>query len=339
MSENNLETKVKELEAKLRLQSSEISKYLDRIDSLEDMIMELEDSILRQSDETDASVLKIRLNDLEKVNRDLKNKLSLSKLENVKLKQKLEKVKKGQAFNASLIQVVEESPISKSEASLPGEESIKKAEASQKELFRYLTIKCPECEIQKKLSIPVKILNQGHQITTISVPNGMVCEHKFQVFFDKSLTVKRYQVTDEKFPHLEYYESRIVEDSENLTSFAPSPFVQDLITLLRNNIDDRDILGAAVFTKKGKVIYASVPSDILFNIIKEFEVRREKQLQDIAKMFLDLKNHQKVYSEYIKFQNTEFILVLILSKRVNFGMGSMLFKNMKKKINTITPKS
>ncbi len=339
MSEIDLKTKVKELEAKLRLKNKEINEYLDKIENLEDKILEVEDSFFKKSDKADASVLKVQLKDLEIENRDLKNKLSMSKLENVKLKQKLEKVKKGQLIALSSIQVVDDTPISKLEPAITGEVKIKEDEISQKEPFKYIKIKCPECETQKNLKIPVEIINQRLQITTLSIPKGVVCDHKFQVFFDKSLTVKRYQVIDFDFPHLEYYESRIVEDQESLTQFAPLPFFQDLITLLRSSIDDREILGAAVFTKKGKVIYASVPSDILFNIIKEFEVRKEKQLQDIAKMFLELKNLQKFYSEYIKVQNTEFILVLVLPRKVNFGIGSMLFRNIKKKIKTINSKS
>jgi hypothetical protein len=339
MSENDLKAKIKELEIKLNLQDKEISEYLDKIENLEELIMEIEGSFTKQSDKADNSVSKIHLKDLEIENRDLKNKLSREKLATVKLKQKLEEVKKGQLINSSLIQVVDDNSTSKLEPSLTGEVKIKEDEISQKEQFRYTQIICPECETQKNLKIPVKIINKGYQITTLSIPKGMVCEHKFQVFFDKSLNVKRYQVADFDFPHLEYYESIIQEDSESLTQFAPLPFFQDIITLLRSSVDDREILGAAVFTKTGKVIYASIPPDMLFNVIKEFEARNEKQLQDIDKMFLELKNHQKIYSEYTEIQNTEFILVLILSRKTNFGMGSMLFRNIKKKIKKITSKS
>jgi hypothetical protein len=339
MSEKGLKGKIEELEAKIKLQNKQLSENLDKIENLEELIMELEDSFLQQSDPADSSVLKIRLKDLEIENRELKNKVSISKLENIKLKQKLEKVKKGQLINSSLIQVVDESPNSKLESDINGKMKTKEDGISEEEKFKYIQIICPECETQKNLKIPLKIINKGYQITTLSIPKGMVCEHKFQVFFDKSLTVKRYQVVDFDFPHLEYYESRIQEDSENLTEFDPLPFFQEIITLLRKSVDDREILGTAIFSKKGKVIYASIPPDLLLNIIREFEVRNEKQLQDIDKMFLEMKNNQKIYSEYTTVQNTEFILVLILSRKTNFGMGSMLFSNIKKKIKNISSKS
>ncbi|MFX1426983.1 MAG: hypothetical protein ACFFBE_11070 [Promethearchaeota archaeon] len=335
MSENNNETKVKELEAKLVSKDNEIQEYLDKINNLEDLIMELEESFLKQSDEEDPSLLKIHLKDLENANRKLKNRLSLSKLENVKLKREMEKLKKEQLSNISLIKVIDEIQDSESEPSLNRPEIIKETETSEKEELGHLSLKCPICETSKRLSLPVKFFNQSSQMATITIPNGMVCEHEFQVFFDKSLIVKRYQVLDFESSHLEYFENKIVEDPENLNQFAPSPFIQDIITLLRNNMDDRVILGTAVFTNKGKVIYTSVPPNSLFNIIKEFEVRKQKQLQGIDKMFLELKNHQKVCSENVKIQNKELILVLIFSEKVNFGMGSMLIRDIKKKIENI----
>jgi len=339
MPENNIKDIVDKLKDKIQMQNKEISDYLDKIESLEDTIMEFEDLLLKKKDQADASVLKIRLKYLESENRELKNKLSLSKLENVKLKQELEKVKKEQLIDSSLIQVVDDKPYTHVKSSLTGESNIVEDEISQNEQFKDIQIKCPECGTSKKMKIPAKIINQGNLITTISIPRGMFCEHKFQVFFDKYLTVKRYQVVDFDFPHLEYYESKIVQNKENLTKFIPLNFSQGLINLLRNNVDDREILGAAIFTQKGNIIYASIPSDILFNIIREFEVRKEKQLQDIAKMFLELKNHQKICSENIKFQNKEYILVFIFSETVNFGMGSMIFRNIKKKIKMINSKS
>jgi hypothetical protein len=142
-------------------------------------------------------------------------------------------------------------------------------------------------------------------------------------------------VVDFDFPHLEYYESQIIQDPENLANFVPLNFSQGLINLLRNSVDDREILGVVIFTQEGKVVYASIPSDILFNIIKEFEVRKEKQLQDIDKMFLELKDRQKICLEYIEVQNAEFILVLIFSKKVNFGMANMIFRDIKKKIKVL----
>ena len=222
---------------------------------------------------------------------------------------------------------------------LQAQEARNSNENEEEEEFKYIEIVCPECETQKNLKIPLKIINKGYQIAALSIPQGMVCAHKFQVFFDKFLAIKRYQLVDFDFSHLEYYESTIQQDPEDIPQSPPFTIFQDLIAILRSSIDDREILGTAFFTKDGKVIYASIPPEVLFNVIKEFEVRNEKQMQEIDKMFLELKNQQKVCSEYIEVGDTKYIIVLILSKHVNFGMASMLFRNIKNKIKKHALKS
>ncbi|MFW9902578.1 MAG: hypothetical protein ACFFDY_15025 [Candidatus Thorarchaeota archaeon] len=338
MPEEPLIIQIKELKSEILLKNKEISEYLDKIDYLENIIMEIEASSFEKSD-NGSSLLNIQSKFMERENQELKKKLSFLRLENVKLKQELEKVRKEQLIDSSLIQIVDAKSYSPSKSSATEEFKIEEDEITQKEQFKDIQLKCPECETSKKMKIPAKIINQGNLITTINIPKGMICEHSFQVFLDKYLNVKRYQVVDFDFPQLEYYESQIVQDTENLTNFVPLNFSQGLINLLRNSINNIEILGAVIFTREGKVKYASIPSDILFNIIKEFEVRKEKQLQDIAKMFLELNDHKKICSEYIEVQNTEFILVLILSKKVNFGMANMIFRDIKKKIKSISSKS
>ena len=338
MIENNLKHTLEELKAELLLKNKEISEYLDKIEYLEDTIMEFEVNLPEESDKTDVSLLKIHLKDIEKENRELKNKLGFLRFENVRLKQELEKIKKGHIIT---VQVVEDSLTSNElENVIKKEPKIKEDNISQQELFKYINIKCPRCDTPKRLKIPKKIINQSQHITTISIPKGKVCEHSFQALVDKYLNIISYQVVDFESSNMEYYENKNIEEKkEDITHFTSLPFFQDLINFLRSSIDNRDILGTAIFTNKGEVIYASVPSNILFNIIEEFEVRKEKKMQNMIKMFIELESHQKFYSENIEVQNTEFILVLILSKKVNFGMGSMLFGNIKKKIKTINSKS
>jgi len=332
---------IKQLKSQLRLKNKEISEYIDKIEYLENMIIEMEASLSEKSDNTDASLLNIHIKDLERYNRDLKNKVSFLRLENIKLKQELDKVKKGFFYTSSLIQVVEDKLTSnKSERIMNSETRIEKNHILREELFKSLQIRCPKCETLKILKIPTKILNQSQNVTRISIPKGMVCEHSFQVFIDKFFKIRRYQVVDFEFHKIEYFKESDLENvqqkNSDLTHFMGLPFHQDIINILKDTIDDRDILGNAIFTKKGLVIYASIPSEILFNIIKEFEVRNEKQLLNISKMFIELKNHQKFFSEYFKILNEEIIIVLIFSERVTFGMGTMLFKDLKEKIKRLT---
>jgi len=91
-----------------------------------------------------------------------------------------------------------------------------------------------------------------------------------------------------------------------------------------------------VFTTKGNVLYSSISQNTLIDTIREFEVRNKEKLHSILKMFLELKNHQKVCSEYLEIHGLEVILVLIFSEMVNFAIGNMYLKDVAKKIEKLT---
>ena len=126
------------------------------------------------------------------------------------------------------------------------------------------------------------------------------------------------------------------EEMNHQDSFTKLPLFQDLINLLRNSIDDREILGSAMFTTEGSVLYSSISHNTLIDTIREFEVRSKEKLHSIKKMFLELNNHQKVCSEYLEIHNLEVILVLIFSEMVNFAIGNMYLRDVVKKIEKLT---
>ncbi|MHA1534864.1 MAG: hypothetical protein ACTSP8_09075, partial [Promethearchaeota archaeon] len=140
-------------------------------------------------------------------------------------------------------------------------------------------------------------------------------------------------------PKTEYFQSEMLKDEQeevnNQNSLTKLPIFQDIIGLLRNCVDDREILGSAVFNTKGNVLYSSIPDNTLIDTMSEFEVRSKEKLHSITKMFLELKNHQKVCSEYLEIHNLEVILVLIFSEMVNFAIGNMYLRDVVKKIENL----
>ena len=213
---------------------------------------------------------------------------------------------------------------------------------SQEELFKKVIIRCPKCQTQKTLKLPAKIISASGHSTTISIPSGIICEHYFQAFVDQQFKVRGYQVVDFRISKMEYYESTGVEEEqdeeeeeEDISSFVSLPLFQEIINLLRYIVDDIEIIGSAIFTVEGKVLYSSIPHSTLFNTIKEFEVRNEKGMLSIIKMFLELQNHQKVCSEYIKIHDDDFILILVFSKEVNLAIGTMYLRDLTKRIREL----
>ncbi|MBD3337802.1 MAG: hypothetical protein GF353_01750 [Candidatus Lokiarchaeota archaeon] len=204
--------------------------------------------------------------------------------------------------------------------------------------YENIVIECPKCGKKKKLKIPVKIIDQSKQLTTVSIPGNLVCEHSFQAYVDKNYMIRGYHNVDFDFSHLEFYEggrSTNESDQEAVPDFTSKPLFQKIIALLRESVDEKEILGSGVFTIEGHVLYSSLPHGALSNTMREFEVRSEKKLVNLKKMFLELENNQKIFSNYMEIEGTEFVLVLFFSKKVKLGMGNLILRELVKKINGI----
>ncbi|MHA1914403.1 MAG: hypothetical protein ACW986_10765 [Promethearchaeota archaeon] len=210
---------------------------------------------------------------------------------------------------------------------------------AERELHETIHVICPTCEKTKGLKIPRKIVNQSKQLTTVSIPSGVVCEHSFQSFVDKNYIIRGYQKVDFDFSQMEFYESRDdtteSEVDDPTAKLSSMPLFQDIINLLRSFVDGKEILGSGIFTVDGHVLYSSLPSNTLFSIIKEFEVRTEKKLSSLKKMFLEMENNTKIFSSYTEIQKMRFVVVLFFSQRVKLGMGNLYLNDLVKTIKKI----
>ena len=74
-----------------------------------------------------------------------------------------------------------------------------KTEKSEKIGKSYIWVICPVCKQNKRISIPQYIIDNAKNVVTFSIPKKLVCEHHFQVFVDKNLAVRGYQMVDYEF--------------------------------------------------------------------------------------------------------------------------------------------
>ncbi len=193
------------------------------------------------------------------------------------------------------------------------------------DMVKEVLIICPKCQKKKKLQIPVKIINNSKQLTTVSIPTEICCEHGFQAFIDKNFKVRGYQQVDFDFSKVEYLEKEEQQGEE-------LPELEDIVNILRKSVDDKEVLGSALFNIEGKVLYSSLSTDTLFNTIREFEARKEERLVEINRIYLVLENRQMVCSKFFEIRNKEFILTLILSESVKIGMGNLIVRNLEKEL-------
>jgi len=197
------------------------------------------------------------------------------------------------------------------------------SDASLKEV----SIICPTCDAKKKLLIPIKIINQSKQLTTVSIPTNVCCEHSFQAFIDKNFKVRGYQQVDFDFSTIEYLDKDEEQEAHELI-----PKLDDIIKVLRKVVDDKDILGSALFRIDGKIIYTSLPLDTLFNTIREFEVRKEEKLIDTSRIYLILENEQMVCSRFFDINQNKYIMTLIFSPNVKLGMSNLILRQLEKEV-------
>ena len=103
--------------------------------------------------------------------------------------------------------------------------------------------------------------------------------------------------------------------------FTSITIFQNIIQILRDCVDDKEIIGSGIFSEEGKVLYSSLPQTTLFNTMREFEVRSERNLVSVKKMYLELENGEKFISKFMGINGIKFNLILMFSFRVIFGMG------------------
>ena len=213
--------------------------------------------------------------------------------------------------------------------------TLQPTDPSNENLLGDIKIVCPKCKKTKDLKIPKQVVNRSKQLTTISIPANLCCEHSFQSFVDKNFKIRGYQNVDFEFNHMELYETSSPseeQDNDSIKEFNTSPMFQNVIQLLRNCVDDKEVLGSMILTLEGKVLYSSLPEDTLFNTIREFEVRSEKNLVSVNKMYLELENNQKFISNFMEINDMKFNLILMFSFRCKFGMGNLHMRDLLKKI-------
>ena len=223
--------------------------------------------------------------------------------------------------------------------------SSKSSPSDNVEEEKEVLIECPKCRGKQKLSIPVKVINQAKQLTTISVPSGVCCEHAFQAFVDKNFKIRGYQKVDFELSKMEFLESAQesqetevpFEFEDEVESLTTLPFFQNIIDILRESVDDKEILGSGLFSTEGQVIYSSLPSGALTNLIKEFEARTEKNLSRITKMFLVMETKEITSCQYLEFASraADYVLVIFCSSNVKLGMSNLYLRQIAERIENL----
>ena len=108
--------------------------------------------------------------------------------------------------------------------------------------YQEIFVECPFCQSRKKIKIPSDVFQREKSLTVVSIPTGVVCDHKFQTFVDKNFKVRGYQKIDFKISRMEF-----LEKEENLNDLETLPFSEEVFEYLRNLNENNNIWNHAFF--------------------------------------------------------------------------------------------
>jgi len=143
--------------------------------------------------------------------------------------------------------------------------------------------------------------------------------------------IKDYQQIDN--PRLEKIVDSIIKGEDEI--YMSKTFYQKAINLFEELLIDNEIVGAALLTTKGNVIYTSLPNEILVNSLKELEIRYMVGALNLPEMYYGLEDGKKVFSKIIDipWKLDPLLFVALYDNVVPLGMAEM---NLRKVANKIT---
>ncbi|MFX1498275.1 MAG: hypothetical protein ACFFBH_12170 [Promethearchaeota archaeon] len=161
------------------------------------------------------------------------------------------------------------------------------AQNNEKETL-IIPIKCPVCKLERELKFPKSVINQAKNLTTISIPKDLICEHHFQAFVDKNFMIRGYQKVDFEYAYdlvkskkslskggtgKEFYEYIVIE--ENYLAYKPK---ENQIIIEKAKIKDQFESEVKCLDKKYKM-----NQEDIYNEFWDFIDDTNKDFQDFIK--------------------------------------------------------
>lgn len=152
----------------------------------------------------------------------------------------------------------------------------------------------------------------------------------FEEFPDPS-KIKDYMQIEN--PKLDKIIDSIIRGEDEI--YMSKTFYTKAINVFKELIYENEIIGAALLTTKGNVIYTSLPNEIMVNSMKELEIRFMVGALNLPEMYYSLDNGQKVFSKVIDipWKLDPLLCVVLYDSTVPLGMAEL---NLQKVANKIT---
>lgn len=159
-----------------------------------------------------------------------------------------------------------------------------------------------------------------------------IADEFFELFPDTS-KVKDYQQIEE--PKYDELVDSIITGEEEI--YMSKTFYKKVIDVFKELVHENEIIGAALLSTKGNVIYTSLPNEILVNSLKELEIRFMVGAVVLPEMYSRLENGQKLVSKIIDipWKLDPLLIVVLYESTVPLGMAEVNLDRIANKIINI----
>lgn len=156
-------------------------------------------------------------------------------------------------------------------------------------------------------------------------------DHEFKDFLENHEVESYEMIENSEFDSK--IDSIITGDEELISS---QPLYKKIIDLFNTLMFENEILGAALFSINGKVIFSSLPNEILLSSLKELEIRHIVA-NEYAMTFYSLENDQKVFSRIINipWKLEPLLIVILYESSIHLGMCEVNLEKITKAIENI----
>ncbi len=159
-----------------------------------------------------------------------------------------------------------------------------------------------------------------------------IADEFFELFPDSSNLKDYQQIEEPKFDEL--VDSLITGEEEIHMSKV---FYKKIIDTFKELMYENEIVGAAILTIQGNVIYTSLPNEILVSSLKELEIRYKVGALTLPEIYRRLENGQKVVSKVIDipWKLDPLLIVILYDTTVPLGMAEVNLDKIAEKIINI----
>ncbi len=151
----------------------------------------------------------------------------------------------------------------------------------------------------------------------------------FERFPDNDSVVDYQEIEDEEFDKII---DQLITGKDVI--FENEILYGKIIKLFRDLISKNEIIGAAVLSLDGHIIYSVLPDEILARSLKELEIRFTVGTVNLPELFYSLENGQKVFSKLVEisWKRDNFIIVMLFESGVPLGMAEITLNKVSKAI-------